>query len=72
MSLKCKKFVVKNIFTSGLLYTIRINIVIFEKIYVMMQHFYKKYGWFYFDNRNIRGKNLCKDGLHLMEEDKII
>ena len=37
-----------------------------------MQHFYKKYGWFYFDNRNIRGKHLSKDGLHLMEEDKII
>ena len=28
--------------------------------------------WFYVDNRNIRGKHFYKDGLHLMEEGKII
>ena len=72
MSLKCKKFGVKNIFISGLVYTTRINIGILEKIHVMIQNFCQKYGWFYADNRNIRGKHLYKDGLHLMEEDKII
>ena len=72
MSLKCKKFGVKNIFISGLVYTTRISICIWEKIHVMIQNFCQKYGWFYVDNRNIRGKHLYKDGLHLMEEGKII
>ena len=62
ISLKCKKFV----------YTTRINIGILEKIYVMIQNFCQEYGWFYVDNRNIRGKHLYRDGLHLMEEGKII
>ena len=34
--------------------------------------FCQENGWFYVDNRNIRGKHLYKDGLHLMEERKII
>ena len=72
LSLKCKKFGVKNIFISGLVYTTRINIGILEKNHVMIQNFCQEYGWFYVDNRNIRGKHLCKDGLHLMEEGKII
>ena len=72
MSLKCKKFGVKNIFIQGLVYTTRINIGILEKIHVMIQNFCQKYGWFYVDNRNIRGKHLYKDSLHLMEESKII
>ena len=62
----------KNIFISGLVYTTRINIGILEKIHVVIQNFCQEYGWFYVDNRNIRGKHLYKDGLHLMEERKII
>ena len=54
------------------MYKIRINIVILEKNYVMMQYFCKKYGWFYADKRNIQREHLCKDGLHVMEENKII
>ena len=38
----------------------------------MIQNLCQKYGWFYVDNRNIRGKHLYKDGLHLTEEGKII
>ena len=72
MSLKCKKIGVKNIFISGLVYTTRINIGILEKYHVIIQIFCQKYGWFHVDNRNIRGKHLHKDGLHLMEEGKII
>ena len=72
MSLKCKKFGVKNIFISGLVYTNRINIGILEKIHDMIQNFCQEYGWFYVDNRNIRGKHLYKDRLHLMEEGKMI
>ena len=44
------------------MYAARINIVILEP----------KYGWFYVDDRNIRGKHLYKDGLYLTEEGKII
>ena len=72
MSLKRKKFGVKNIFISGLVYSTRINIGILEKIHVVIRTFCQKYGWFHADNRNIRGKHLYKDGLHLMEESKII
>ena len=38
----------------------------------MIQNLCQKYGWFYVDNRNIRGKHLYEDGLHLTEEGKII
>ena len=48
-----------------------ISIGILEKIHVMIQNFCRNYGWFYVDNGNIQGKDLCKDGLHLMEEGKI-
>ena len=72
MALKCTKFGVKNIFISGLVYTTRINIGILEKIHVVIQNLCQENGWFYVDNRNIRGKHLYKDGLHLMEEGKII
>ena len=62
----------KNIFISLLAYKTRINIATFEKINAMIQTFCQKYGWFYVDNKNIRGKHLYKDGLHLMYESKII
>ena len=71
MSLKCTKFGVKNIFILGLVST-RINIDILEKIHVVNQNFCQEYGWFYVKIRNIRGKYLYKDDLHLMEEGKII
>ena len=58
--------------TSKLGHTIRIYIVILEKRYVLIQHFCKKYGWFDVDKRNIQGEHLYKDGVHVMEEDKII
>ena len=72
MPLKSTKFGVKNIFISGLVYTTRINIGILEKIHAVPQNSCQEYSWFYVDNRNIRGKHLYKDGLHLMEEGKII
>ena len=50
----------------------QINIATLEKIHVMIQTFCQKYGWFYVDVGNIRGKHLYIDGLHLMEESKII
>ena len=66
------KFGMKNNFISGIVYTTRINICILEKIQVIIQNFRQKYGWFYVDNRNIRGKHLYKDGLLLMGKGKII
>ena len=72
MSLKRKKFDVKNIFISGLVYTTRINVGLLEKTHVIFPVFCRKYRWFYVNNRNIRGKHLYRDGLHLMEECKII
>ena len=63
----CEKYLI-----SGVVYTTRISIGILEKIHVVIQNFCQEYGWFYVDNRNIRGKHLHKDGLHLMEEGKII
>ena len=72
MSLKCKKIGVKNIFISGLVHAIRINTDILGKNHVMIQNVCKKYGWFYVDNRNIQGKHLYKDDIHLTEEGKII
>ena len=62
----------RNIFISGLVYTTRINIGIIEKSHIIIQNICQKYGWFYVHNRNIRGKHLYKDGLHLMEEGKTI
>ena len=41
------------------------------KNYVMMQYFCKKYDWFYVDKRNIQREHLCKDGLQVIEENRI-
>ena len=56
------------IFLFRLAFKTRINIATLEKIHAMIQNVCQKYGWFYVDNRNIRGKQ----SLHLMEESKII
>ena len=63
MSLKCEKFTLKNIYISGLVSRTRINIAIFENTEIPL---------FYVNNRNIRGENLYKGGLHLMEDSKIV
>ena len=69
---KCESFGVRNIYISGLVFTSRINIVCLEKVHDMIQNLCKTEGCIYIDNRNITRFLLYKDGLHLMEEGKVI
>ena len=61
MSLKCKKFTLKNIEISGLVIRNRISIAIFENTEIPL---------FYVNNRNIRGENLYK--VKLFQQIKMI
>ena len=38
----------------------------------MIENFSQKQNWVYVDNRNMRGKHLYNDDLHLIEEGKTI
>ena len=64
--LKCKMLGVKNIFILGLVSTTRINIGILEKLML----WFKIFARYEIDNRNIWGKHLYKDGLHVIEKVK--
>ena len=55
MSLKCKRFGMRNIFIWGLVYTTRINI---GKSHIMIQNICQKDVWFHVDKRNIQRKHL--------------
>ena len=69
MSLKCKKYGVKNIFFLGLLQD---KHCYSGKNSCHVSKFCQKYGWFYVYNKYIGGKHLYKDILHLIEGGKII
>ena len=72
MADKCHTYGVKNVFISGLVYTARIGLPVFERTYEMIVHICHKLGVCYVNNRNIRRKHLWKDGLHLVESGKVI
>ena len=72
MADKCHTYGVKNVFISGLVYTTRIGLPVFERTYEMIVHICHKLGVCYVNNRNIRRKHLWKDGLHLVESGKVI
>ena len=64
MSLKSKNFGVKNTIILGLVYTTRINIGILGKVWY---NFFGRNAVGFMSIKETRGKNLCKDGPHLIE-----
>ena len=69
MSLKSKKFGVKNTIILGLVYTTRINIGILGKIWYK---FFGRNAVGFMSIKETGGKHLCKDGRHLIEYGKVI
>ena len=69
---KCHNYGIKNVFISGLVYTTRIGLLVFERTREMIVHLCYKLGVCYVDNRNTRRKHLWKGGLHLVESGKVI
>ena len=67
---KCRNFVVKQIFASGLVYTKKINIKILEDIYKKLISVFKEMHVHFIDKRIVRRFNLFKDGLHLLVSGK--
>ena len=64
---KCRKFGVKNILISGLVFTTRVSLDVLKKIHEKHSTFCSGYGLIYIDNRNIRGVDLCQDNLHFLQ-----
>ena len=69
---KCRKFCVKNILISGLVFTTRVSLEVLEKILEKLQTFCCSNGPIFIDIRNIRGVHLCQDNLHLLQSGKKI
>ena len=72
MTEKCRNAGAKNVFISGLVYTTRVSLSILERIHETLLSYCDLHNCIYIDNRNIRGKHLYKDGLHLLESGKEI
>ena len=70
MTDKCRKFAVKNILISGLVFTTKVSLEVFEKSHEKLSTFCYGYGLIYIDNRSIRGVHLCQDNLHLLQSGK--
>ena len=68
----CRKFGVKNILISGLVFTTRVSLEMLQEIHEKLHTFCSSYGLIYIDNRNIRGVHLCQDNLHLLQSGKKI
>ena len=69
---KCRKFGVKNISISGLVFTTRVSLEVLEKVHKKLHAFCASYGLTYIDDRNIREVHLCQDNLHLLQSGKKI
>ena len=63
-------FGIRSVFISGLVYTTRVDVSLFERIHVLGFDFCRKNSFIYIDNRNIRRDSLYKDGLHLIDKGK--
>ena len=72
MTEKCRNAGAKNVFISSLVYTTRVSLPILERIHETLLSYCDLHNCIYIDNRNIRGKHLYKDGLHLLESGKAI
>ena len=69
---KCRNYDVKNIFLSGIVFTTRVSLDILIQVHNMISNFCSTNGLYYIDNRNIRADCLYKDGLHLLDKEKIV
>ena len=67
---KCLMFGVKNVFVSGLVYTTRVDVSLYERVHVLILDYCWKNVFIFIDNRNIRSDSLYKDGLHLIDKVK--
>ena len=67
---KCLMFGVKSVFISGLVYTVRVNVSLLERINVLVFDFCRKNNSIYIDSRNIKSDSLYKNGLHLIDKEK--
>ena len=63
---KCQSYGIKSIFISGLLYTTRVKLSILEETHKKFEVFCCNNGVILIDSRNIRGRHLYRDGLHLL------
>ena len=69
---KCRKFGVKKILISGLVFTTRVSLEVLEKIDEKLHAFCSSYCMTYINNKNIRRVHLCQDNLHLLQSGKKI
>ena len=69
---KCRNYGVKNIFLSGIVFTMRVSLDILIQVHNMISNFCSINGLYYIDNRNIRADCLYKDGLRLLDKGKIV
>ena len=69
---KCRNYGVKNIFLSGIVFTMRVSLDILIQVHNMISNFCSTNGLYYIDNRNIRADCLYKDGLRLLDKGKIV
>ena len=67
---KCHNFGVKYIFISGLVYTKRLITEILEDVHLTLVNVCKDIKVYFFDNRNITGLYVFRDGLHLLDSVK--
>ena len=64
---KCRKFGVKSILISGLVFSTRVSLEVLEKIHEKLHAFCSSYCLIYIDNGNIRGVQFCQDNLNLLQ-----
>ena len=69
---KCRKFGVKNVLISGLVFTTKVSLEVMEKILEKIHTFCSSNGLIYIDSRNIRVVHLCQDNHHLPQSGKKI
>ena len=67
---KCHNFGVKYIFIPGLVYTKRLITEILEDVHLTLVNVCKDIQVYFFDNRNITGLYVFKDGLRLLDSVK--
>ena len=62
----------KECFYFGMVYTIRADVSLLERIHVLIFYFCWKNSFIFIDNRNIRNNSLYKDGKRKGKADYII
>ena len=67
---KCRAFGVKQVLLSGIVYTKRISLNTLEDIHNPLVNLSRNLDICYFDNRDIRGSHLFKNGSYILESGK--